>query len=330
MPKKNCMSLREIGRRLDIPPSTIVSYKDRFEAFIPFEERGSRRRYPPAALEIFAEIRSLSGGSASTSDIERHLALHYNSILARAGGAEGVSCPNSRVAAMRLAGVLERVTKILQDQCEVSLSAKEMQVELEALRSEVQSLKKKVASKVTAPRASGTKGSALKGSEADRQIRHMQKRLVRMRQEKDAVEEMLLHVVGIGNNRGKIPPAAFLDLPLVVRTQRGEFLGVAGRGSLKFSVRKLVTHVRRGAQGGRHVAVNWVRDDDRWGLYIRFSLSDGEHREYELDMAETLTPKKNLVACLGGMKVNGEAVPADYIRDFFRKIREEFSGSSSR
>jgi hypothetical protein len=34
---------------------------------------------------------------------------------------------------------------------------------------------------------------------------------------------------------------------------------------------------------------------------------------------------RNIVACLGAMAVDGQEVPARYMVDFFRRIRDEFA-----
>ena len=56
------LSLREIGRRLGIPPSTVVYYKDRFARFFPAAGgAGRRRRYPAESMDLIRRIREKIG-----------------------------------------------------------------------------------------------------------------------------------------------------------------------------------------------------------------------------------------------------------------------------
>jgi len=67
-------SLREIGRQLDIPPSTISYYKDRFVRFIPVAGgRGRRVRYTAEAVVLFREIREMFTRNWSAEEVEERL-----------------------------------------------------------------------------------------------------------------------------------------------------------------------------------------------------------------------------------------------------------------
>ncbi|NJB67332.1 DNA-binding transcriptional MerR regulator [Desulfobaculum xiamenense] len=305
-----CMSLREIARRLDIPPSTIVSYKDRFAAFLPFVDDGRRRSYPPAALEIFREIRALSEEQLPASEIERRLALRYAELLARGGGSDGAVCPDAPVLVRVLAGVLEKVTGLLAEQCDAACANEELHREVESLRREVARLRRE--------RAQDVRGDRLKV---------LREQIVRLRREKRELEQAMLDAVGTAGAAGRTPPTQFMELPLVIRSGRGEFLGVGGRGRRNFTLRKLLALVRRGASGGRSLGVAWTRNEGFWSLSLGFGNGDGEGvRRFVLNIAETLTPRRNIVACLDAMSVDGQDVPAAYLLDFFRRIRTEFVG----
>lgn len=303
---RRCMSLREIARKLDIPPSTVASYKDRFGDYIPFERDGHRRVYPPVALDIVREIRRASERMATTDEVERHIAAHYADILAAAEGACQCATPDFTAFLSR---VVERMSCLLRRQCEGGEGPPAQAEDVEALREEVAALRKLA-------------GSA-KGSE--RRIRRLREQNSRLKAEKRELEQLLLSAIGTGATRGKAPPSSFLDLPLVIRSSEGEFLGVLSRGRRRFNVRKFLTHVRRGAGGGRTVKVQWTRGEDHWRLAVQLRGSSGEGREYVMHLTETLTPMRNIVACLGAMAVDGQEVPARYMVDFFRRIRDEFA-----
>ncbi len=71
---REMLTLREIARRLDVPPSSIAYYKDRFARFLPAGEgRGRRLRYPVHVLDIFREIRSMYTRNVAAEQIEERL-----------------------------------------------------------------------------------------------------------------------------------------------------------------------------------------------------------------------------------------------------------------
>lgn len=71
---RELLTLREIARRLDVPPSSIAYYKDRFARYLPAGEgRGRRLRYPVHVLDIFREIRSMYTRNVAAEQIEERL-----------------------------------------------------------------------------------------------------------------------------------------------------------------------------------------------------------------------------------------------------------------
>ncbi|BFR48917.1 MerR family transcriptional regulator [Nitratidesulfovibrio sp. HK-II] len=88
---RELLTLREIARRLDVPPSSIAYYKDRFARFLPAGEgRGRRLRYPVHVLDIFREIRSMYTRNVAAEQIEERLEELTAMLSAQGGpGAQG-------------------------------------------------------------------------------------------------------------------------------------------------------------------------------------------------------------------------------------------------
>ncbi len=134
MPKQS-VSLREIARRLDIPPSTVVYYKDRFERFIPHAGGpGRRKTYPPEALELFREIRAMYDSNWTAEQIEADLSERSPDIGGQgpARGDDGAfqAAVESPALVRSLTGVLDRMSGLLEDQAE-------QKAEIRALKAEV-------------------------------------------------------------------------------------------------------------------------------------------------------------------------------------------------
>ncbi|MBG0778291.1 MAG: MerR family transcriptional regulator [Desulfovibrionaceae bacterium] len=86
------LSLREIARRLNIPPSSVAYYKDRFSAHIPKHGAGGRRvRYPAEALAVFREIRQMFDRNWTSEQVEQELAASFGAAEPPGGGAGGLA-----------------------------------------------------------------------------------------------------------------------------------------------------------------------------------------------------------------------------------------------
>lgn len=68
------LTIADIAKRLEVPESTIRSWRDRYAAFIPTVGSGRKRRYEPGALEVFAKIAALSTNYSTTAEVAEHLA----------------------------------------------------------------------------------------------------------------------------------------------------------------------------------------------------------------------------------------------------------------
>jgi hypothetical protein len=109
------------------------------------------------------------------------------------------------------------------------------------------------------------------------------------------------------------PPAVFLTLPAVIRSERGDFLGLPGGQS----VHRLVEILSPDG-----AAVTWLLEGpDAWTCSI--SLGRGQNREIYFE--RTTTPRGNLVGYIQRMRINeSEATPAQ-LQEIFRQLRDQMA-----
>jgi len=300
MPKS--ISLREIARRLDIPPSTVVYYKDRFQRFIPHVGGpGRRKTYPPEALELFREIRAMYENNWTAEQIEEHLA-------ARAGGmghavAEPVADMDSPELMRSLTSVLDRMSALLDDQAEQKVRIKALKAEVEALRRERDDL------------------SAMHRRESD----ELRRELAALRADNVRMERYIKAKVERDNTLHGKPSRSFLSLPLVIRNGQGEYLGVSDKAKRPFSLQNLITLVQRNTSASKSVDMRWEREGHCWVLYIRANdMGSGREQNLILHAAQTITPSRNVVARLTRMSVDGTTVPDPFLLSLFKQIRDSF------
>ncbi|AGW14498.1 hypothetical protein [Megalodesulfovibrio gigas] len=299
------LSLREISRRLGIPPSSVSYYKDRFGAYIPTCPPGngasassSRIAYPLEALQIFKEIRDMYTQHWTTDAIEQDLAAKLY----------GMHDPQSS-ANHAASSVLERLSQVLETQGA-------MRRELELLRDEVTSLR-------------------AKARDLDAQVFEERSQRVALALEvaelRDALHDALhdrkrQEETTQQSRRSRNTEAPHLDLPLVIRTAANEYLGVVGR-TKPFSLRDFMHLVEHGSSRRGQVALSWQNHPPCWVLLLSANDPDTGHpRRHRMEVARVTTPSGNEVMQITRLAMDGVNAPEPFLLVLFRKIKEEFDG----
>nr|WP_284710854.1 MerR family transcriptional regulator [Desulfovibrio aminophilus] len=285
--------MREVGRRLGIPPSTIVYYKDRFSRFIPSAGGpGRRRRYPSESLELFRRIREMFENNWSVEQIERELAACRGEVL-DAGAPEAGDAAGEGSA--RIAALLTKMSDVLENQT--------------LFRGEIRSLRDEVAS-LRRERDEAEARQRERVAELEREIGRL--RLLVGARERTALD---------------FPPSDYLGLPLVIRTGQGEFLGVLGRNSRAFGLNDFVALLERHTARGEAVDMRWRREGSSgWSLEVAAGGEADESRRIALSTVRTVTPNGNEVVRVLRLSINGQDAPDSLLLSLFRQIRESFEG----
>ncbi|XPV74918.1 MAG: MerR family transcriptional regulator [Desulfovibrio sp.] len=296
------LSLREIGRQLEIPPSTVVYYKDKFERFIPSSGGGGRRKkYPHEALEVFRRIRVMFNDNWSTEQIEQELALKFTHLLKNE---QSVQQLNSVVFesedGANLTGVLSRMSDILDGQ---SL----FRSEVRSLRDDLNKEKQEAAQRELLLKNEVTE---LKGE------------VVQLRQTCDHLAKLLASKAHAEDT--ETPPAQMFEYPLVIRSEQGEFLGALSHVK-KFALRDFIDMIDGNAGDTKHVSKRWEKKGENWVLVV--SINDEAtflEQHLVLVVKPVLTPSNNHVTQIVRLNVNGKDVPDAMLLTLFKQVREGF------
>ncbi|MGE4298430.1 MAG: MerR family transcriptional regulator [Desulfovibrionaceae bacterium] len=323
------LSLREIGRTLGIPPSSVVYYKDRFHQFIPQSGGAGRRvRYPGEALEIFKEIREMFNKSWSAEQIEQELAMKYQTLGRPV--AESGSTVRDILATQGSAATLTEQTRLM-DEIASALGKVSGMLENQALfRAEIDSLRAEVAA------LTRTKNAMER--QYCQQLESLQSEVDILRREREDIMRRVLDEIHgprgarNGSDRNErsahaasgAPSQAFLGLPLVIRSKQGEYLGVAGK-TRPFSLMELIRLVTDKNRAHKTVDLQWIQRGDVWTLRIEtVEAATAERHEHQLEVLRVITPSRNEVAQVKAMVVDGNTVPDEFLFALFRTIKGEF------
>ncbi len=290
---KRYISLREVGRQLGVPPSTIVYYKDRFSRHIPsVGGDGRRRRYPAEVLEIFRRIREMFENNWSAEQIEQELSavgpdVADNSLVK---AVSGDSTPGNGVV----------VTDILDSQ--------------NLFRDEIRALVKEVA---------GLKKERLESDGLHgRAIENLNRELAALRQENERLVKQLAAKNEM-QSAAVFPPDDLLASPLVFRNDKDEYRGVLGKTKKRFTLRDFLGLIDPGeAESG--VEMSWGRESDRWVLMFTSPGENGNGQKIVMVVGLVVTPRKNKVARIVRLSINGGDVPDALLPGLFKQVRAKF------
>ncbi|WP_320169563.1 MerR family transcriptional regulator [Maridesulfovibrio sp.] len=306
------LSLREVGRRLGIPPSTVVYYKDKYAKYLPSSGgKGRRQRYSVEALEVFRRIREMYGMNWSTDQIENELSIKFgmliNSInsdqqLINDAGLEPSS--DMQTVINGLSNVLGKVSDLLSNQALFQAEIRDLRDELASLRSE----KRKLA------------------ADTNERIMDMAMEIGRLKRDRAELFRIVRNKeTGLGTEESAFPSAGYLERPLVIMNAEGEYLGVSGKNRKHFSLEDFVVLLENSVNSHRSVDLRWKGDSGRWVLVISASEEDPSvKKEIVLVTEENITPSKNTVVRIISMNINDKAVPDALLFSLFRQIRDSF------
>lgn len=110
-----------------------------------------------------------------------------------------------------------------------------------------------------------------------------------------------------------LPPDAFLDLPMTVRSAKGEVLGVAGRDG-HLTVRDFPALMAR-TLGPGPLAATWNAEPDGWRLRLD---ADPPHT---FALADTVTPRGNRVALVQDLRIGDAPQTPETMLALLRTLR---------
>lgn len=112
---------------------------------------------------------------------------------------------------------------------------------------------------------------------------------------------------------GERPPQALLDMPVVVRSGSGEFLGVTLKSGRPFTLARLEAFLAERTRS----ASAWTRQGEEWTLRLESDGRDLDHRFHQ-----AVTPRGNSVALFASLSLAGDEAPEAELQALLRQVKE--------
>lgn len=286
--------IAELAKSAGVAVKTARRYVKAFPEQFSGETFGRTTRYPPAAVDALRRIADLYAQGLGTKEVRKRLIGRDAEVPVMALPAPGPDQMALQGIRQELAGLRDEVGRLT--------------CELAGARGEIGRLARELAE---AREAAGRLEVRVSG-------------LGQERREHETRQETRLAALEALQG----PSQDFMRLPLVFKSEQGDFLGVSDKETGQhFSLRDFVYLIHRNAGQRKDVDTTWRRlGCAGWRMVIqeRAPLT-GRRKSHHADVERFTTPMGNLVARLVSLCFDGQDMPPFLVYELFRQIGRDFS-----
>ncbi len=297
-------SLREAGRILDIPVSSLVYYRDRFLKYIPFTiGPAGRNKYTDKSLEVFKIIRQRFRQKQSWEQIEEELAASFPS-------AKHPSAPKIEKTSIQLETVSEN-RELLR---EIAASLKQIATSLDThntMREEIHHI------------AQELKAFRLEKRQMDEQYLDQFQRLEQVL-EKSRIEQDGFQQTQTDNKQrtAKKPDARFLRNPLTVHFPPDRYFGIKDSRNTTLNFQQLIETIKQYVKKPQKVLFSWQAGNKAWTLLATIKQPAVNKKKTLIWVAQsTVTHQNNVVTEIVRMNIEGKDLTRDEMLQFFKLLK---------
>jgi DNA-binding transcriptional MerR regulator len=314
---------KDLARDLGVSETTIKSYRRKFPEFILVASRGKPLRFEEQAMEVCRLIRACFSEGMSVEETRSRLAERFPSLAEQERGASE-STPAGAQAGLGaqefselLSAFREAASQGVLPEADAKLGRIEHSLEeLISLQTRNAAQQAELLTRLDSLMEVMGKTPQLTQAETSRRVVVTRSREeeggTRPRREKPEKPD-----------RGEeLPPEEFRNMPVVIRSGRGEFLGVTGPSGAPFSLREFERYLRdRAEAAGAQPSRAWRNEGEDWVLTLSGSEQE-PGQTHVLTFTRTRTPRGNMVALLHRLAIEGREVSESFLQAFFKQIKD--------
>lgn len=331
---------KDLAALCSVSETTIKSYRRKFPGFIPVLTRGKPIRFRKEAGEVCLKIRDCFEKGLSVKETLAELQKHFTPQPGAAPSAPPVSSPSAAraqqvVSPEYLDKFFETAGKMMQGMAGLATAQAKAERRLEKVESALDRLVEievrnserfsELLTQIKAPSPDTPHTSSTSGAGASSRESVRARKIVNVRSEEGEVRSYALEKESAPDAPDSDPASAsggleqpsddFLNTPIVIRNDQGEFLGVPGRLPLSGFVEILV---REAEEDGASLS-RWRRAGKNW-VFVMDMPGGNSH---ELYFVSTTTPRGNLVVLLERLDVDGKETSSQFLQEFFRQVKDK-------
>ena len=320
---------KDLAGLCSVSETTIKSYRRKFPGFIPVLTRGKPIRFKKEAGDVCLKIRECFDKGMSVNETHKVLKDNFKEQKSTPQGATTSPQTQGTVSPEYLEKFFKTAGQMMQGMASLATAQAKSNQRLTKLENAIETLIDietrnseafaQLMTQLTAP-ATETSSTMPSNSEAgavaqDQKVRA--RKIVNVKGPEGDVKSYAIEKDEAPTEPPVLerPTDAFLNTPIVIRNDQGEFLGVPGRLPVSGFVEILV---REAEEGGASLS-SWRRDDDIWIFTMDVPGGDS----HELLFTTTTTPRGNLVVLLDRLDVNKKQTSSQFLQEFFRQVKDK-------
>jgi DNA-binding transcriptional MerR regulator len=312
--------IAELAEEAGVPENTARRYVRLFDEFFGARQFGRTRRYPREAAALLAQIAGFYRQGLGTEEVFARLhgevGRHLEGAVVAAGGEIGPSLGERCEVLARDQALVRSTVAILWREYK---RWRAVPGGYEALGAGLEDVRRELAEARVAQAGAEERLGELA---AEVQALRREKAELELRFERRLDE--LADVVG--------PSDEFLSLPLVFKSEKGEFLGVSDKARKHFSLKDFLGLIEARGVSERSLSLSWKRGaKGGWQLGLREYPGQPEReRRHVIELKARRTPKGNQVACLERLHFGGQDMPVFFFYELFKQFGKGLAGEGGR
>ncbi|WP_320171489.1 hypothetical protein [Maridesulfovibrio sp.] len=302
---------RDLSSITGVSVTTIKSYRKKFPEFFFISGQGKPLRFRKGTDKLCLRIRDLFGRNLSVKQIRDKLLIEFESVK------ENRPTPAPKPAAGVPGGEFERLvrttTQMMNGLAGLVTAQARAEQRLSKMEKTVRELLDRLDERPDTEALLDEIRTAIAGLNLPPSPERVTaKKVVTIKKDDGGSDSYSFET----DSSAVEPEEDFMALPVVIRSENGEFLGMPGRPGHPFTLQELVflVTVRR----ENYVSKVWRRDGRDWILSFR----SPEGPLHELFFQRTKTPKGNIVSFFRRLDINSETKDSAFILTFFREVRD--------
>ena len=294
---------RDLGQLCGVSETTIKSYRRKFPGYIPVLSRGKPIRFRPEAGEVCLRIRQCFDKGLSVSETQTILAREFRKDSSSIAGA--APAPSTGGASTeRLDEFFKGANRMMQGMAALATAQAKSDRRLEQVEN---GLARLVQVETANQELLGQLMRIMEGSLRPKPAPRPAKKIVTVR---DGSGQEKSYAFDAQQQEEKpLPAESFLDTPVVIQNDQGDFLGLPGGLHLRAFATTLAEHFQ--------TTETWHAEDDGWRLDM--DMDQGEH--HALHFRETTTPKGNRVIHFHRFDARSRPLGSAPLQDLFRQCK---------
>ncbi|WP_243361965.1 hypothetical protein [Fundidesulfovibrio terrae] len=305
-PKDPTLTHELLAKALGVTVTTVKSYRRKFPEFWRPEGVSKPLRFPPESLDLCRRIHQHFKRGLSVEETRKRLGDEFRAVAPQPAGAPTGQTGQTGQAASQAPApdALARMENLLE-------GLFTLQNRTHSLMAELVAKLDTLADRLDGAPHSETSAVPASRPPADRAAPQP------LRATPDRAAPPAAPSAKNAPETGIRPPQALLDMPVVVRSDTGEFLGVTLKSGGPVTLARFETFLADRARGMGQVRSQWLRQGQEWTLRIEHNSQTSDHH-----FVQAVTPRGNTVARFASLSVGGKPATEHVLQAFLRQVKE--------